>query len=72
VADLNNVSSQRGAGSIVAALFMRDFTGGLPWIHLDIAGTAFSEREHALGPKGGTGAALRTLIAYLSRVGGKR
>ena len=72
VADLNNVSSQRGGGSIVAALFMRDFTGGLPWIHLDIAGTAFSEREWALGPKGGTGSALRTLLAYLTRAGGKR
>jgi leucyl aminopeptidase len=72
VADLNNISSQRGGGSIVAALFMRDFTGGLPWIHLDIAGTAFSEREWSLGPKGGTGSALRTLLAYLSRVGGKR
>ena len=30
IADLNNISSQRGAGAIVAALFMRDFTGGLP------------------------------------------
>ena len=72
VADLNNVSSQRGAGAIVAGLFMRDFTGGLPWAHLDIAGTAFTEREHALGPKGATGVAVRTLLNYLTTLGGPR
>ncbi|HYB43464.1 MAG TPA: leucyl aminopeptidase, partial [Candidatus Methylomirabilis sp.] len=71
VADLNNVSSQRGAGAIVAALFMRDFTAGIPWAHLDIAGTAFSEREHALGPKGGTGVGVRTLLRHLSALAGK-
>jgi len=72
IADLNNISSQRGAGSIVAALFMREFTGGVPWAHLDIAGTAFSERDGSLGPKGGTGVMVRTLIAYLTRAGGSR
>jgi leucyl aminopeptidase len=72
VADLNNVSSQRGAGAIVAGLFMRDFTGGVPWAHLDIAGTAFTEREHALGPKGATGVAVRTLLSYLTALGGPR
>jgi leucyl aminopeptidase len=72
VADLNNVSSQRGAGAIVAALFMRDFAGGLPYAHLDIAGTAFSEREAPLGPKGATGVAVRTLLAYLTRLAGRR
>ncbi len=72
VADLNNVSSQRGAGAIVAGLFMRDFSAGIPWAHLDIAGTAFSEREHALGPKGATGVAVRTVLNYLSALGGRR
>ncbi len=72
IADLNNVSSQRGAGAIVAALFMRDFAGGLPYAHLDIAGTAFSERELPLGPKGATGVAVRTLLAYLTRLAGRR
>jgi len=72
VADLNNVSSQRGGGAIVAGLFMKDFTAGIPWAHLDIAGTAFSERDHALGPKGATGAAVRTVLAYLTALGGKR
>jgi leucyl aminopeptidase len=72
IADLNNISSQRGGGAIVAGLFMRDFTGGRPWAHLDIAGTAFTERELPLGPKGGTGVGVRTLLAYLSRIAGRR
>src|SRR5262245_56278002 len=72
VADLNNISSQRGGGAIVAALFMRDFAGGRPWAHLDIAGTAFSERELALSPKGATGVGVRTLLAYLHGLAGRR
>jgi leucyl aminopeptidase len=72
VADLNNVSSQRGAGAIVAGLFMREFTGGAPWTHLDIAGTAFAEREWALGPKGGTGVGVRTILSHLGRLAGRR
>jgi leucyl aminopeptidase len=72
VADLNNISSQRGAGAIVAALFMREFTGGVPWAHLDIAGTAFTERELPLGPKGGTGVTVRTLLAYVAALDGRR
>jgi leucyl aminopeptidase len=72
VADLNNISSQRGAGAIVAALFMREFTSGVPWAHLDIAGTAFTERELPLGPKGGTGVTVRTLLGYLASANGRR
>jgi leucyl aminopeptidase len=72
VADLNNVSSHRGAGAIIAGLFMRDFTAGVPWAHLDIAGTAFSEREQPLGPKGATGVGVRTVLNHLAELGGKR
>jgi leucyl aminopeptidase len=72
VADLNNVSSQRGAGAIVAGLFMRDFTAKIPWAHLDIAGTAFSEREHPLGPKGATGVGVRTVLNHLLTLAGRR
>jgi leucyl aminopeptidase len=71
VADLNNVSSQRGAGAIVAGLFMRDFTAKIPWAHLDIAGTAFSEREHALGPKGATGVGVRTVLNHILALAGR-
>jgi leucyl aminopeptidase len=72
IADLNNISSQRGAGTINAAIFLREFTEGRSWAHLDIAGTAFTERELALGPKGATGVGVRTLLAYLMRAGGAR
>jgi len=72
IADLNNISSQRGAGAIVAALFMREFTSGVPWAHLDIAGTAFTERELPLGPKGATGVTVRTLLGYIASVDGRR
>ncbi len=65
VADLNNVG-QRGGGAITAALFLREFAGDMKWAHLDIAGAAFTENELPLSPRGGTGVAVRTLLAYLT------
>lgn len=65
IADLNNVGP-RGGGAITASLFLREFAGRTPWAHLDIAGPAFSEKDLPLGPKGATGAAVRTLLAYLA------
>jgi leucyl aminopeptidase len=63
VADLANVSGDRQGGMLVAGLFLREFVpDGVRWAHLDVAGPAFNESE-AWGytPKGGTGAAMRTL-----------
>ncbi len=60
IADLANVGG-RPAGSITAALFLKEFTGGLPWVHLDVASTAWSEEAQPWQPKGPTGAAVRTL-----------
>jgi leucyl aminopeptidase len=68
VADLNNVG-QRGGGAITAALFLREFAGEMKWAHLDIAGPAFTEKDVPLAPKGGTGVAVRTLLAYLTTMG---
>jgi leucyl aminopeptidase len=65
VADLNNVGP-RGGGAITAALFLKEFAGDTPWAHFDIAGPAFTERDTPLAPKGGTGVAVRTLLAYLT------
>jgi leucyl aminopeptidase len=65
VADLNNVGP-RGGGAITAGLFLKEFAGATPWAHLDIAGPAFSEKDLPLAPKGGTGAAVRTLLTYLA------
>jgi leucyl aminopeptidase len=65
VADLNNVGP-RGGGAITAGLFLKEFAGERPWAHLDIAGPAFVEKDMPLGPKGATGAAVRTMLTYLT------
>ncbi|MBK7977949.1 MAG: leucyl aminopeptidase [Deltaproteobacteria bacterium] len=64
VADLKNIGG-RYAGSITAALFLAEFVKNERWAHLDIAGPAFAESLPELGPKGGTGFAVRTLVRYL-------
>jgi leucyl aminopeptidase len=65
VADLNNVGP-RGGGAITAGLFLKEFAGERPWAHFDIAGPAFVEKDIPLGPKGATGAAVRTILRYLT------
>jgi leucyl aminopeptidase len=64
VADIKNVG-ERWGGAITAAWFLSEFVGDTPWVHLDIAGPAFSERGHDLGPKGATGVPVRTLVRFL-------
>ncbi len=60
IADLANVGGRAG-GAISAAMFLKEFTGGLPWAHLDVAGTAWAEEALPYQPKGPTGVAVRTL-----------
>jgi leucyl aminopeptidase len=55
-----------GPGSITAALFLREFTTGLPWAHLDIAGPARAQDSYDEVNPGGTGFATRTLIELAS------
>jgi leucyl aminopeptidase len=64
VADLANVAPDRFGGMLIAGLFLREFVpDGARWAHLDIAGPAFNEgAPHGYTPKGGTGAATRTLV----------
>jgi leucyl aminopeptidase len=65
IADLTNLPQEsRAGGMLVAGLFLREFVpSGVRWAHLDIAGPAFNEgAPHGYTPKGGTGAATRTLI----------
>jgi len=71
VADLNNVGP-RGGGALTAGLFLKEFVGDTPWVHIDIAGPAFSEKDLPLGPKGGTGVGVRTLLTYLMSESGRR
>lgn len=65
VADIANIPSTRYGGAITAALFLEEFVDKKPWVHLDIAGPAFLEKTHDLGPKGGTGFGVRLLLHYL-------
>ncbi|ADW20765.1 MULTISPECIES: leucyl aminopeptidase [Thermus] len=60
VADLKNVGDRNG-GAITAALFLTEFVS-VPLVHLDIAGPAFAKKAHALGPEGGTGFGVRTVL----------
>jgi leucyl aminopeptidase len=60
IADLANVGGRPG-GAITAALFLKEFAGGLPWAHLDVAGTAWVDEPKPYAPKGATGVAVRTL-----------
>jgi leucyl aminopeptidase len=62
IADMMNTGG-RPAGSITAAMFLKEFTGGLPWVHMDIAGTAWADDAKPYMPKGPTGVAVRTLAA---------
>jgi leucyl aminopeptidase len=68
VADLRNIGDPRKklqGGSITAALFLREFTGGRPWAHLDIAGAGRVETDEDELVKGGTGYGVRLLVAWL-------
>jgi leucyl aminopeptidase len=67
IADFTNTGG-RPAGSITAALFLKEFTGGRPWVHMDIAGTAWAEEARPYLPKGPSGVAVRTLaeLAFTS------
>jgi leucyl aminopeptidase len=65
VADVKNVGMGRAAGTIAGAAFLVHFVDGYPWVHLDIAGTAWADREQAYKPKGGTGVGVRLLTQML-------
>jgi leucyl aminopeptidase len=67
IADMIN-SGGRYAGACTAATFLKEFSGGLPWAHLDIAGTAWAEEARPWQPKGATAPAVRTLaeLAFTS------
>ncbi len=61
-ADIQNIGSGKGGGAITGAMFIKEFTGDSPWIHLDIAGTAWNDEAKPWLAKGPTGVALRTLV----------
>jgi leucyl aminopeptidase len=67
-ADMKNIGG-RGAGAITAAAFLSNFVEETPWVHLDIAGTAWTQegtKEKTYNPKGATGFGIRTIIKYIA------
>jgi leucyl aminopeptidase len=67
VADVAHVARDHNpAGSIIAALFLREFAAGIPWAHLDIAGPGRSAAEDGERSKGATGFGTRLLLTWLA------
>ncbi len=64
VSDLKNIGPPGEAGAIAAAAFLKEFTS-YPWVHLDIAGTAWAEHADTWQPKGSTGVGVRLAIQML-------
>ncbi len=64
VADIKN-SGGRAAGAVTAAMFLKEFTEAYPWIHLDVAGTAYSDTDLVALPKGPTGTPTGTFIEFV-------
>ncbi len=68
VADLKNVG-EGGAGTIIGGLFLREFTGSVPWAHIDFSSTASTDKPFPCHPRGATGFGVRTLLRYLLSLG---
>jgi leucyl aminopeptidase len=64
IGDIMN-SGGRAAGAVTAAMFLREFAGDTPWIHLDIAGCAWNEETKPWLPKGPTGIAVRSIVEWV-------
>jgi leucyl aminopeptidase len=65
IGELKNIGGGE-AGTITAARFLQEFVGGTPWVHFDIAGTAWVEKEKRGYAPGPSGAPVRLLVQYLS------
>jgi leucyl aminopeptidase len=64
IADIKNAAGRTGS-LIAAASFLNSFTGDVPWVHLDIAGTAWAEKEKPYMPRGATGIGVRLLTHFI-------
>ncbi len=69
IADLKNTGG-RPAGTLTAAAFLKAFVDDTPWVHLDVAGTAYTDTETAWQAKGPTGTPVRAFVALVESVAG--
>ena len=68
IGDIMNTGG-RAAGAVTAAMFLKEFAGDTPWIHLDIAGCAWNEELKPWLPKGPTGIAVRSIVEWVRSYG---
>jgi leucyl aminopeptidase len=68
IGDIMNTGG-RAAGAVTAAMFLKEFAGDTPWIHLDIAGCAWNEDLKPWLPKGPTGIAVRSIVEWVRSYG---
>jgi leucyl aminopeptidase len=65
IADIMNTGGSRWGGATTAAMFLKEFVGETPWIHLDIAGVAWLEEQKSWMAKGPTGTPVRSLVEWV-------
>ncbi|SEC51386.1 leucyl aminopeptidase [Terriglobus roseus] len=65
IADIMNTGRDRWGGSITAAMFLKEFVGETPWVHLDIAGQAWIDEHHTEIAKGPSGVAVRSIVEWV-------
>lgn len=67
VADIKNSGGKNGS-LVTAGYFLKEFVGDIPWVHLDIAGTAWNEKEKPYQPKGATAISVRLILNFLKEL----
>ncbi len=72
IADMKNTGNNRYGGAINAALLLAEFVGEVPWVHLDIAGPARWPEDEHYQRQGGSGFGVRTLVAFVEDLAGRR
>jgi len=65
IADIMNTGKNRWGGAISAAMFLKEFVGDTPWVHLDIAGCAWNEEKKPWTPYGPSGIAVRSIVEWV-------
>ena len=70
IADIMNTGGNRYGGAINAAMFLKEFAGATPWVHLDIAGTAWMDDAKPWQSKGPTGIAMRSILEWVRAYAG--
>ncbi len=71
VADVKNVGQDRLAGTVAGGVFLQEFVDDTPWAHLDIAGTAWQDKDQPYTPGGGSGVAVRLVTQLILDRAGK-